>query len=340
MNLNDDASVKSVEYLRKTIRVGSIKTPLNYTKKQEAVRAHEVHSFKKDRADQVREWKASKILGQHAPTWNNQMKPTEQVLFRPTFIHYDRDRSHGFEFNHRAEVMPKPLPPPEKKVTKFTLSTKGTQSQEELQHSGHKYHHDDLLHTRITNGYLTRNTEMHTNPKLLEKPKWGETAPNIDYNFVAERLDVKTAKSMDNTRLWSADMVKKNPKMTTKRYQTPSEQVHEITKEIRAKKLSGQFSLKEHHSFGSHPEPPEEKIIFGNRYAIEASRYTHKNFHSGVWALNKKEGKYMWSDTGSFNFHDRGDIHLRVKLDAPNFEGPTLPPESATYRRKRINLIE
>ena len=31
----------------------------------------------------------------------------------------------------------------------------------------------------------------------------------------------------------------------------------------------------------------------------------------GVWELNEREGKFMWSDTGSYNYHDKGDVRLK-----------------------------
>jgi hypothetical protein len=47
---DDSGPNHPAEYLRRSIRVGSIKTPLNYTMKQEAVRPHEVLPSKIERS--------------------------------------------------------------------------------------------------------------------------------------------------------------------------------------------------------------------------------------------------------------------------------------------------
>lgn len=276
------------------------------------------------------------------------MKTTDQVLFRPTFIHFVRDRSSGFDFNHRSEVLPPRLPEPASRVTKFSLQfpTK-IDKLAEYQHNEngayYQLHHEKEIHDRIVSGHLPRTTEQHNHPKLLSSIPWGATTPNLDYNFTAQALEKKTVKSLKNTRAWTADMGKKKPLLTSKKYVKPSEQASEITREVRAAKLSG--SWKEYHlqagATAHHMEDEfRNKRSYKNRYAIEPSRFVSSTRHSGVWELSKLEGKYMWSDTGSFTYHDKGDVTIKTKLDRPNFEGPTLPPESGHYKQKRINLIE
>lgn len=46
--------------------------------------------------------------------------------------------------------------------------------------------------------------------------------------------------------------------------------------------------------------------------------------HSGVWEYSEREQRYMWSDTGSFDFDSRGDVAIRINPDAYNYVGPTI----------------
>ena len=52
----------------------------------------------------------------------------------------------------------------------------------------------------------------------------------------------------------------------------------------------------------------------------KSAKYT-TDYHSGVWEFNKVENRYMWSDTGSFDFESKGDIRKVHNANAMNLEG-------------------
>ena len=104
-------------------------------------------------------------------------------------------------------------------------------------------------------------------------------------------------------------------------YKTPFEQSKQIGDEVRELKRTGNFNKEEDHTH-HHEKVEQQKIPVKNRNAVESSRKFKTNHHSGVWEFNKVEGRYMWSDTGSFVYESKGDIQKIHNPDALNLEGP------------------
>ena len=361
---------------------GSIKTPLNYKRSDQAIPDRDVRESVKERAKEVKYYKSSKLLGIHATQWMNGTKPTEQVLFRPTSVHLCRDRKNGFDYNYRSEVPLATIPEPEKRrKTKFclpetnALASSSSSSSLRRKHmegfdkrgktgdisvneweddewrgttgyapnaTAYKLHKNKATHDRFLAGRLPRTTEAPTHPRLMEKDEWVPTTGNLDYKEIANVLENKTKKSMRNSRARTADMSLKRPLISKREYRSPIQQQSDLNKKVRSHKVAGTFwqSLKPKRDDPNSKISEFSKNLFENRFALEPARYTQRQFHSGVWELNKKEGKYMWSDTGSFIYHDPGDVRILTKLDRMNHEGPTLPMETYYSASKRINLIE
>ena len=206
----------------------------------------------------------------------------------------------------------------------------------------YRLHKNKATHDRFLSGHLPRTTEAPNHPHLIDRDEWVATSGNLDYKEIAAVLEKKTKKSLRNTRVWTADMSTKKPVKSQREYRSPMQQQSDVTNKVRAHKTAGTFwqSLKPIRDDPNAKVNETSKHSFENRYAQEPARYTRREFHSGVWELNKKEGKYMWSDTGSFIYHDPGDVRILTKLDRPNHEGPTLPMENFYSASKRINLIE
>ena len=206
----------------------------------------------------------------------------------------------------------------------------------------YKLHRNKATHDRFLSGHLPRTTEAPSHPYLLEKDEWISTSGNINHKDVAAVLDTKTKKSLRNSRIWTADISQKHPIRTTRKYRSPVQQQSDLNNKVRSLKTAGSFwqSLKPMRDDPTAEVNKISKHTFENRFAQEPARYLQNQYHSGVWELNKREGKYMWSDTGSFIYHDAGDIISLTKLDRPNHEGPTLPMENFYCSSKRINLIE
>ena len=117
----------------------------------------------------------------------------------------------------------------------------------------------------------------------------------------------------------------------THEYAGPVQSTRTLINEVRKKKRDGIFTPKK--VITQAVEEPVNRKLLVNRQAIEPTRKYTTNNHSGVWEMSKADGRYMWSDTGSFVFGSRGDVIKIHNPDAYNLEGPTLfKPMTSTAR--------
>ena len=158
---------------------------------------------------------------------------------------------------------------------------------------------------------------MPIHPNLIDEPLWnsGTTLNPKERDANLERMTIASR----------AATAKKNRRVgQSTRYKSPYEQSHEIMDNVRKMKAAGTFNKEEDHTHIHHSTQAKEKLVFKNRNAVESSRKYATTKHSGVWEYNKEEGRYMWSDTGSFVYESRGDVTQVHNPDALNLEGPTL----------------
>jgi len=312
------------EFLHAKIRIGSAKNSnVNFKRKTQAFHADDIPYYAKERVAEVREWNASQILKVNNFPWVKKSSLDRKVVERASMTNHIKDRAHPMIYNYRAEVNGPILVAPIDKPTKFHISTmveKDAAKNVELMRSD-----------RLQRGQFARNAEVPTSWKLVDAKPWDNSCKQSD-ELRNKFFVQKTEKAMRNTR-------KINTSLEELDYVSPIKRSKEVSKKVRDLKRSGQFSPKR-----ALARPMEEKIDqtqFTNKFALEPSRkYTH-SVHSGVWEYNQKEGKEMWSDTGSFTFESRGDVEKVHNPDGYNYVGPTLAPAPLIAKKeKRINLIE
>ena len=312
------------EFLHAKIRVGSCKNAsVNYKKSAHVFHHDDVPAWARDRVKDMKDYKASKILKiDHFP-WDRQSKLDRPVYDKPCMSNFRKDRGGAMQYNYRAEVNGPTLVAPVDKPTKFHISTTLTEDAIKTM----TIMRDDPLQR----GRFFRTQEMPTHPKLQDAIPWDSSSKQND-NLRNSFFTSKGEKAKRNTR-------RVNKELEHLDYIPPIKQAAAVTKRVRKLKRDGSFTLE--NALSDPKQNVEEAITYHNRQALEGSRkYTHHT-HSGVYEFNKTEGRYMWSDTGSYVEEATGDIVHSYNPDGYNYVGPTLAPAPGFQaKEKRINLIE
>lgn len=308
---DDHSTVSKPKYLKARIQIGSCKGPITYGAKQTVFHHDDIPESRRERKKEVREWARSKILSVEKPEWR---KSTEHGLYkmceRRQAENHVRDRSRPYQYNYRAETLEfanvvEPIDQP----GKFHMSRTTTARAKEINEIQKK--------DRVQNGTFKRTQEMPIHPKLVDTPLWNSgtilNPKERDSNLERMTLESRAATAKHNRRIGQST-----------KYKTPYEQSTDINDSVRKMKATGTFNKEEDHTHIHHNTEGKEKIVFKNRNAVESSRKYATTRHSGIWELNKAEGRYMWSDTGSFVYESRGDITEVHNPDSLNLEGPTL----------------
>lgn len=229
------------------------------------------------------------------------------------------DRSNPFQYNYRAEQLIK-LPPP----NSSSDSAIGVDTRSPVR-----------LEDSLTRGYFKRTAEIPNSFKLLGAPEWNNRTGSLNPSEDEDRLirDYKQRKlaKHNSTR-------KLTQLISSGNYLSPVQRVERLQDAIREQKRQGTFSLEER-ILQNPVEIEKETFPAKNRYAIETPTLLTITRHSGVWELSKAEGRYMWSDTGSFVYDSPGDIVYVKNLDKKNYGALTLSATSI-HAPRRINLIE
>jgi hypothetical protein len=298
-------------YLRAKMTIGSCKGPVDYNMGQAVFHHDDIPDSRRKRADEVKDWKSSKILSINRGNWNKSMDPNIPICERRRMENHVRDRSKPYQYNYRSEYLnfakatdPLDLP------TKFHISAQLEVDAEKIRQK--------MIEDRVSRGQFTRTGEMPVHPNLLDKDPW-------DFGMVLtpevrqQCLDIKT----DKARAWTAKSNDRILKQSAS-YVGPMARVKQLTKTIRAQKKAGTWSIPtETKQMELHEQEPIDKSTFINRQAVEKSTRYKVEEHTGVYEFNKMEGKYMWSDTGSYDFASRGDTIKCYNPDRYNLEGPT-----------------
>lgn len=230
---------------------------------------------------------------------------------------FSHDRSHPYLYNYRAEELFKipPLKSSPDAAVGLNGKTKVT------------------LESGMLEGYFKRTEELPSSFKLVDAPAWNNRTGVINDSEDRQIRDYKQRKlARQNSQRKLKQLVRSGS------YLSPVKRTEELQEEIRRQKREGTFTLDKRIL----RDPIEEKVELystNNRFAIERPRLLRSTRHSGVWELNKSEGRFMWSDTGSFEYDSPGDIVQVRNLDRKNYGALTLSATSL-HAPRRITLLE
>jgi len=316
-------------FLKAKMTIGSCKGPIDYNMGQSVFHHDDIPAPRRKRAEEVKSWKASKILSIERSKWNKSMDPNIPICERRKMENHVKDRSRPYQYNYRSEYLQyakalDPLDIP----TKYHVSVQLESEAEELRKK--------MLEDRVSRGLFTRMAEMPVHPNLLDKGPW-------DYGMVLtpeERqkvLDIKT----DKARAWTAKSNDRILKQSAS-YIGPMARVKQLTKTIREQKKSGTWTIPtEAKQMELHEHEPIDPTTFINRQAVEKSTRYKIEEHTGVYEYNKLEGKYMWSDTGNYDYNSRGDTIKSYNPDKYNLEGPTtFKPVDRLLLNKSVHFMK
>ena len=191
------------------------------------------------------------------------------------------------------------------------------------------------LEASLQRGYFKRTAELPNSFKLLDAPQWNNRTGSVGQTEDEDRR----IRDYKQRKLAKQNSQRKLTKlMSSGTYLSPVKRVQQLQEEIREQKRQGTFSLDRR--VVEHPaEDDDELFTFNNRFAIEKPTLLKTTRHSGVWGLSKAEGKYMWSDTGSFVYDSPGDLVYVKNLDKKNYGALTLSATSL-HAPRRINLLQ
>eukprot|EP01041_Mallomonas_annulata_P011554 gene11554-24166_t len=304
------------------LQIGSVKGPLSYKPGQTVFHHDDISVEKRNRKNEVKEWSKSKLLSADQKSWNPSVDLEKKICQKPTHVNFVKDRNSAYEYNYRAEVLPPKNMDSLEKPSKLHFTSQLQSTANEIKQK--------MEADPIARGIYPRMTEMPIHPNLAEAKSW-----NCSTEILMEDKLAKAKEIEQKAKLYSQKKIKElNVKA---QYMNPMELSMKLSQEVRAQKKSGTFSL-DHHVFHHPPEEIDRKSL-KNRYAIEISRKFKTTEHSGRWEFNNTEKRYMWTDTGSYEYDSPGDIVRIHNPDAYNFEGPTL--SSTTHNNpRRITLLE
>eukprot|EP01038_Epipyxis_sp_PR26KG_P006780 gene6780-9287_t len=297
-------------YLKAKIQIGNTKGPLSYNRDQSVFHYDDIPIDKRNRRNEVKNWKKSKLLSEETPAWNQSVQRKVILCDRRTTENFIHDRSKAFNYNYRAETLDTlKLNPPIDKPTKYHISTQLTSTALEIL----KEKESD----RIQNGIFHRNAEMPVHPKLQDAPKWEVSTAVADPKSRERSLSNIT----DHSLRWTAKVNKGFSEKTS--YSTPIDSSILYQEEVRKQKLAGCFDSTK--KLFRPRSAPIDRTVLVNRYKIEKPSKLIVHKHSGVWETSKIDGRSMWSDTGSYEYNSKGDTKLVINLDKFNVEAHISP---------------
>lgn len=344
-NSNSATGVQSHKnYLRPKQVIGSCKLPISFKSSQSVFHHDDIPAEKRERKNKVMKWARSKILSVEQPEWSKSsaLDPSRRpICERRTMENFVNDRSGAYQYNYRAEVLPDKLVPPLDKSTKFHITSQTPEMTNKIKTVKLKDK------TGVMNGKFKITEELPIHPKLEDAIAWDNGTQLVRKKVEAAGREFTkaslAANKKKNIAMFGTKYVKPPPSTTTEedqpvdeegeekekpksapeptcKYVSPMQSSSQILEEVRRQKKAGTFSTKR--TVFQKVEAPVDRSKLGNRLAIEPSRKYKVTEHSGKWEYNAIEGRYMWSDTGSFVYESRGDITYIKNPDAYNYVTP------------------
>ena len=322
----DGDEKRTHDFLKAKVRIGSCKGPTAYAQDIKVFHHDDMPTRVRERANDVRDWAHTRILKVDRSEWYKGSKFPQPMCERRSMENFVKDRSNPFRYNYRAETLTfgktcELLDKP----TKFHISRQTMLESEQIKM---KMNEDPIYR-----GQFRRTQEMPVHEKLLSAKLW---------HTGTQLTGVEQARSLDKmTKTARAKTAKASYRYIKEDYLTPVQQTAQIQKNVRKQKAAGVFTTKKsipiddnntddsktaltnNQMDGDEGPANDGKFEFKNTLAIEKSTRYKSDKHSGVWEYNKIERKFMWSDTGSFDYASRGDIIRHHNPNAYNFEGPT-----------------
>lgn len=263
-------------YLRAKIQIGNARGNISFGATQTVFHHDDINENKRIRKEEVKSWAKPSILAPKSQ-WNQTIVTNEPFMERRTTENFVHDRSRPFQYNYRAETLGPKLDKTPDKPTKFkvTLKNSGAAS---LQSTNGKPLYDSTIKD------FKRTEEMPVHPNL-------ESDFTRDWHL-STAIGKKQFRDGQNKLDDAAkkNSLKKTPKLvTSKTYQSPMQLSVALQEEVRKQKREGTFSLEK--QIYQPPEPPVNRSSLVNRYAVEPDLKFRTTKHSGVWSLNKTEGR-------------------------------------------------
>lgn len=291
-------------FLKSKIQIGNSKGPIQYGPAQSVFHHDDVPENKRLRKEEVLQWASSKILDPNRSAWNKSNDPNNPVCVRRQMENHVKDRSHQFAYNYRAETVDslRNLEPVDKS-TKFHISVQLESTAKNIVEQKKK--------NRVLNGQLHRTKEMPVHPNL-ENATWNTTTV-----LTKKELDSGLNNMTTRAKSWTG---KVNMTLGHSNYVTPIESTIIFQEQVRQKKADGEFDWRV--KLNRPKTPPEEIFETNNRYKNDPPVRIQTTEHSGTWGKSGVEQRDMWSDTGSYEYHSKGDRVRSVNLDRMNNANP------------------
>lgn len=300
MHDNESASTVSKKHLRAKIQIGSCKGPITYNSHQTVFHPDDIKQETRERKKEVNSFKHPSVLDT-TPSWQKSTAIGEPICLRRKAENLVHDHK-SFEYNYRAEALPSKNREPTLQPNKFTVTLKTSNQSNEVSAM------------RAQSGPLRELPAHPTLPKPFAMEWDGRCT--LPEKVKQQNIANITQKALANSATREKKLV------DTSRYQSPMQRSMNLQEEVRRQKKEGTFSV-ERQVFCA-PEEKVDRSKLVNRCAVEPSRKYKTYEHSGTWELNRTEGKYMWSDTGSFDYASKGDIVRTHNPDAYIYAKPTL----------------
>ena len=309
------------DFLRARPRIGSCKVPVSYSAQQVVFHHDDIPEVRRQRVKEVKDWASSKLLSIDRRPWTKSTLPdgAPPVCERRQAENAERNRANPYAYNFRAETLDyAKLVQPIDRPSKFRMSL---QTESEVMEIARIMEQDP-----VQRGILKRTEEMPVHPDLLSKTPWNNGVV-LSVSAQQASLDRMNVKSRQSTKRVNDMLV-----FSSKGYVRPVDQVILINQRLREEKKQGHkaSSVKISHipqaddGVKGGDEEIDRKSL-RNRQAIEPSRKYSSYRHSGTWEFNPIEGRFMWSDTGSFIYESRGDVKVTRDPDRYNLESVDMP---------------
>jgi len=288
-------------YLKAKFQIGSCKGPLSFKLGEQVFHPDDIPESKQVSKKDVKAWKRrarDHRLGTQVQ-WDKSVEHPDPIncMRRRVRVNGEFDRPLWI-YNYRSEVLPPKALDHVNLPHKFHIDTMTEEAKATIRA---KQAEDPVLA-----GQLKRTQEYPNHPDLAGKTPWRTK----EFTQSEVRAIIK---SKEDARKANSATVKK--KMSG--YISPMQRYNMQLKEIRGMKEKGVNVAYQA------AQDDASLVPTYNRLAKEPSKKTRSFQHSGVFEFNKGEGRWMWSDTGSFERQSPGDVVKVHNPNAFNFASPT-----------------
>ena len=268
---------KKNEYLHAKIQIGNSKGPITYKLKQTVFHHDDIPDDKRKRHGEIKNWLKSKILTEETPQWNKSSYVFVPECERRTMENHVNDRSNAFQYNYRSESLEclKNVEPIDK-PTKMHVSTQYESTAQSIL--------DRKASSRFLSGNFNRTGEMPSHPNLTDAEKWN-VSTFVEPKQINQQLDDMTKRAQE----WSAQVT--NSEQLLKKRVSLIKSTKLIQEEVRKQKAEGTFSSTK---LVHRPRTaPVDRKKLKNRFPNEKLNKMSTHQHSGVWEMNKLEGRLV-----------------------------------------------